>query len=98
MPNEPTLPRDWAARMIPTLTEVVEDPGATEASAAAEARAASAPEAWLNQVEPELRRRVADAVSAALREQWASLSERVNAAVDRAVRQALADARERGRL
>lgn len=95
MPHEPPLPGDWAARMIPTLTEVVYPPGSADAAAVPAASEVLRPGPELDRLEPELRERIAEAVSAALREQWSGLSARVEAAVDRAVREVLAGAHDR---
>lgn len=102
MSNEPPMPGDWAAKMIPTLTEVVDEAGAVQEMPAdlelgeprPPARAIDVDD-FLQSLEPQLRERIADAVSAALREQWGGLRLRIEAAVDQAVRAAIARALQR---
>lgn len=102
MPNEPPMPGDWAAKMIPTLTEVVDEAGDLqelpvhlERSDTPLRTGAVNAEDLLRSLEPQLRAQIAEAVSAALREQWGGLRLRIEAAVDQAVRTAIARALQR---
>lgn len=102
MPNEPPMPGDWAAKMIPTLTEVVDEAGGVqdlpthlELGEAPRSTVGGDAEELLDALQPQLHAQIAQAVSAALREQWDALHARIEAAVDQAVRTAIARALER---
>lgn len=102
MSNEPPMPGDWAAKTIPTLTEVVDETGGVqelpvhlELGEAPASTGAGGTEEFLRLLEPQLHAQIAQAVSAALREQWGGLQLRIGAAVDQAVRTAIARALER---
>ena len=104
MPNELPMPGDWAAKMIPTLTEVVDETGGVQAlpvrpelgeAPSSAVAVAGSTEDFLRLLEPQLHAQIAKAVSAALREQWGDLHLRIEAVVDQAVRTAIARALER---